>query len=147
MAVRVLLVLAALSMLAACGEAAQEQDKPQPETTQSQERTSDALKYGDPVELVGIPWSEPQRIDYEGRQIIMVVFVYAEGPGAEKGEHFAGIASAYGGEATKELKAAGMDAMQASLPEYRLQGKYEGWITLDDDTEYETLNVEHAYRR
>ena len=54
MAVRVLLVLAALSMLAACGEAAQEQDKPQPETTQSQERTSDALKYGDPVELVGI---------------------------------------------------------------------------------------------
>jgi len=40
-----------------------------------------------------------------------------------------------------------MDAMQASLPEYRLQGKYEGWITLDDDTEYETLYVEHAYRR
>ena len=73
MAVRVLLVLAALSMLlAACGEAAQESE-PKPETTQEpkpEPTTPGPLEYGDPVELIGIPWSEPQQIDYEGRRVL-----------------------------------------------------------------------------
>jgi multidrug efflux pump subunit AcrA (membrane-fusion protein) len=48
MAVRVLLVLAALSMLAACGETAQ-QNNPKPETTQ-EATSADSIKYGDAVE-------------------------------------------------------------------------------------------------
>lgn len=148
MSVRVLLVLAALSMLiAACGETAQE-SQPKAETTQeSKPKTTpepDALDYGDPVELIGIPWSKPQQIDYEGRQVIVVTFQYAEGPGAEKGDRFIGVASAYGGQATKELKAAGVDSMQAEPPEYRLEGTYEGWVTIDDELEYEALMVESA---
>lgn len=129
--------------LAACGKTAQ-QSNTKPETTQESKPTPDPLEYGDPVELIGIPWSEPQQIDYEGRLVMVVVFQYAEGPGAEKGERFVGVASAYGGQATKELKAAGVDAMQEEPPEYRLQGTYEGWVTIDDETEYEAVLVESA---
>jgi hypothetical protein len=143
MAVRVLLVLGALSMLlAACGEAAQER-APKPDT-KPEPTTPAPVEYGDPVEIIGIPWSEPQPIDYEGRQVIVVVFQYAEGPGAEKGDRFVGIASRYGGQAAKELRAAGVAARQAEPPEYRLQGTYEGWVTIDDELEYEALMVESA---
>jgi len=44
----------------------------------------------------------------------------------------------------KELRAAGVDARQAEPPEYRLQGTYEGWVTMGDGTEYEALMVESA---
>jgi len=138
MAVRVLLVVAALSMLlAACGEIPQ-QSKPKPTPT------PDPLEYGDPVEVIGIPWSEPQQIDYEGRLVMVVTFQYAEGPGVEKGDRFVGVASGYGGQATKELRAAGVDAMQAEPPVYRLQGTYEGWVTIEDENEYEAILVESA---
>jgi hypothetical protein len=144
MGVRVMMVLAALSMLlAACGETAQESE-PKPKTKPESKTTPGPLEYGDPVALLGIPWSEPQQIDYEGRPVVVVIFQYAEGPGAEKGDRFIGVASGYGGQATKELKAAGVDAMQAEPPEYRLQGTYEGWVTMDDGTEYEALMVESA---
>jgi hypothetical protein len=80
--------------------------------------------------------------------VILVLFRYAEGTGAEKGEKFVGFASAYGGEATKELKAAGMDAKQMEPPEYRLQGTYEGGVTValddNDETEYEAIEVKSA---
>ena len=35
-------------------------------------------------------------------------------------------------------------ARQPEPPEYRLQGTYEGWVTIDDETEYEALMVESA---
>ena len=35
-------------------------------------------------------------------------------------------------------------ARQPGPPEYRLQGTYEGWVTMDDGTEYEALMVESA---
>ena len=148
MEVRVLMVVAALSMtLAACGEAAQESE-PKPKTTQESKPkptpTPDPLEYGDPVELIGTPWSEPQQIDYEGRRVVVVIFQYAEGAGAEGGDRFVGFASGYGSPAAKELRAAGADARQAEPPEYRLQGTYEGLVTMDDGTEYEALMVESA---
>ena len=54
------------------------------------------------------------------------------------------MASGYGVQATKELRAAGVDARQAEPPEYRLQGTYEGLVTMDDGREYEALMVESA---
>ena len=141
------MVLAALAvLLVACGETAQ-QSEPKPETTQESEQeptTPAPLEYGDPVELIGIPWSEPQQIDYEGRRVVVVVFQFAEGPGAEKGDLFLGVASGYGGQAAKELRAAGVAARQPEPPEYRLQGTYEGWVKMDDGREYEALMVESA---
>ena len=143
MAVHVLLVVAALSMmLVGCGEAAQER-APKPKT-KPEPTTPGALEYGDPVELIGVPWSEPQQIDYEGRRVVVVIFQYAEGAGAEGGDRFVGFASGYGSPAAKQLRAAGADARQAEPPEYRLQGTYEGWVTMDDGTEYEALMVESA---
>jgi hypothetical protein len=50
----------------------------------------------------------------------MMLFQFTQGPAGEKGERFAGIASAYGGQGVKELKAAGIDARQANPPEYRV---------------------------
>jgi hypothetical protein len=148
MAVRVLLVLAALSvLLAACGETAQESE-PKPETTQESKPTPTPapttpapLKYGDPVEIIGIPWSEPEVIDYEGRRVVVVVFQYEEGP-----DRFVGVTSAYGGQAAKELRAAGAAARQPEPPEYRLEGKYEGRVTISDGgkNKYEALWVESA---
>jgi hypothetical protein len=145
MAVRVLLVLAALSLLiaiSACGEAAQESE-PKPRTN-PEPTTPGPLEYGDPVELIGIPWSGPQQIDYEGRQVLIVIFQYAEGPGAEQGDRFIAVAGRYGGQAASELRAAGVASRQAEPPEYRLEGTYEGWLELDDGREYEALMVESA---
>jgi hypothetical protein len=120
-------------LIVACGEAAQE-GKPEP-------TTPPPLEYGDPVELIGVPWSEPQPIDYEGRRV--VIFRYAEGAGAEGGRPLrVGFASGCGGQAAKELRAAGVDARQPEPPEYRLRGTCEGWVTMGDGREYEALMVE-----
>ena len=75
---------------------------------------------------------------------MVVIFRYAEGAGAEGGDRFVGFASGYGGQAANELRAAGADARQPEPPEYRLQGTYEGWVKMDDGTEYEALMVESA---
>lgn len=148
MVVRVLLV-AALVLLYGCGQASsppeRQEERGGVEQAQPEEPTTPPpLEYGDPIELIGTPWSEPQQIDYEGRRVVVVIFRYAEGAGAEAGDRFVAFASGYGGQAAKELRAAGADARQAEPPEYRLQGTYEGWITMDDGTEYEALVVESA---
>ena len=157
MAFRVLWMLAAFAVLYGCGQAsspAEKQEKKQSvEEAQPEERKEQAapepttvgpLEYGDPVELIGIPWSEPQRINYEGRLVVVVIFQFAEGPGAETGDRFVGVASGYGSQAAKELRAAGVAAKQAEPPECRLQGTYEGWVKMDDGTKYEALMVESA---
>src|SRR5215212_10128280 len=100
MVVRILLVLTAFTVLYGCGQASSPDEEQTAEEKESEytpspaptdyvnptaSATADQLEYGDPVELIGIPWSEPQRIDYEGRQVVVVVFQYAEGQGAEEG--------------------------------------------------------------
>jgi hypothetical protein len=156
MAVRVLLVLTMFAVLYSCGQASapaekQEEEKeseytPSPAPTDyvnpTASATADPLKYGDEMEIDGIPWSVPYPVEYDGRKCVYVIFKFTDG----SGNLFMGVTSTYNTKAAKELRAAGKDSRQAKPPEYLLQGTYEDIVKMDDGTKYEAIWVESAER-
>jgi hypothetical protein len=156
-AVRVLLAVAAFTVLYGCAQASSPDEEQTAEEKESEytpspaptdyvnptaSATADPLKYGDEMEIDGIPWSVPYPVEYDGRKCVYVIFKFTDG----SGNLFMGVTSTYNTKAAKELRAAGKDSRQAKPPEYLLQGTYEDIVKMDDGTKYEAIWVESAER-
>jgi len=98
---------------------------------------SEPLKPGDPIEIVGVPWGQWQQIDLEGRPVSGVVFTQFE----NSSHRFLVVADSNDPAALALFSARATTITGESAQPYRINGTYQGVVTIRGGASYETIWV------